>query len=40
MTEWLIPANPKKYNVIDAFNEKKVLEWRQTVNIESGYILK
>ncbi len=39
MTEWLIPANPKKYNVIDAFNELKIIEWKQSVNIAVGDIV-
>jgi len=39
MTEWLIPANLNKYNVIEAFNEFKRIEWKQSANIEIGDII-
>lgn len=39
MTEWLIPANLNKYNVLEAFNELKRIEWKQSTSIEIGDII-
>lgn len=33
---WLIPANPKHFDVIQAFTEKETLTWRQRTNIVVG----
>lgn len=37
--EWIIPCNPKHYDVDGAFNKFNKIEWKQKVNIESGDIV-
>ena len=37
--EWLIPANPKYYDVINAFNDKDTITWKQSNNILVGDII-
>ena len=32
--EWLIPANPKYYDVFSCFKEKLVCEWKQTTKVQ------
>lgn len=40
MASWIIPCNPKYYDVFGAFRELKTVDWRQTVkNIEIGDIV-
>ena len=34
--EWLIPANPKYYDIEHAFDKSNVLEWKQKGNIKIG----
>lgn len=31
--EWIVPANPKYYDVINAFNDTDVITWKQSNNI-------
>ena len=38
-TAWVIPANPKYYDVDGAFNEFKVIEWNQSANFEVNDII-
>lgn len=37
--EWLIPCNPKKYDVITAFSNLDLIDWRQNNNIISDDIV-
>lgn len=39
VTEWIIPCNPKAYDVIGAFEKFETLNWKQSVNIEIGDII-
>lgn len=34
--EWIIPANPKYYDVINFFNNEETILWKQTSNISIG----
>ena len=34
--EWLIPANPKFYDIVHAFDEKDVIDWKQGTGIKKG----
>lgn len=34
--DWLIPANPKYFDLIQAFNENDTLEWTQRSNMQAG----
>ncbi|MBO4637624.1 MAG: MmcQ/YjbR family DNA-binding protein [Clostridiales bacterium] len=34
--EWVIPANPKYYDVIKAFSERDEIEWKQGAGIMTG----
>lgn len=36
---WIIPCNIKKYDVISAFKEKSVIDWRQSVKVKVGDII-
>lgn len=38
-TEWIISCNPSYYDVIGAFNKLKEIEWKQSVNINTGDIV-
>lgn len=33
---WLIPANPKYYDVINCFNDTDIIDWKQSNNIKVG----
>ena len=33
---WLVPANPKYYDIEHAFDRKKTLLWKQSANIKKG----
>ncbi len=33
---WLIPANPKFFDIIGAFQEKNIITWKQSINIHVG----
>lgn len=37
--EWLIPANPKYYDIEKAFAEKETIMWKQSSNISVGDIV-
>ena len=37
--EWIIPANPKYYDVIKAFNDNNIITWKQSNNIQVGDIV-
>ena len=34
--EWIVPANPKYYDVVNAFNDKDTIIWKQSNNILVG----
>lgn len=34
--EWLIPANPKYYDVVQAFKESSIIDWKQGNGIKVG----
>ena len=33
---WLVPANPKYYDVVEAFRHRKVIEWKQSTDVSVG----
>ncbi len=37
--EWIVPANPKYYDVANCFNEKNIIEWKQSNDIKVGDIV-
>ena len=40
MESWVIPCNPKYYDIFGAFRELKTIDWRQTVkSIKAGDIV-
>ena len=39
MAEWLIPCNMRIYDVCNAFNELKAIDWKQSSNIKCGDIV-
>lgn len=34
--DWLIPANPKYYDIIHAFDDNNVIDWKQSSDIQVG----
>lgn len=34
--EWLIPANPKFYDIMHAFDGEKIIDWKQSSSIKAG----
>lgn len=34
--EWLVPANPKFYDIVHAFDEKDTIDWKQGTGIKKG----
>ncbi|MBF9284100.1 hypothetical protein I3V48_09105 [Staphylococcus epidermidis] len=38
MKYWIIPCNVKTYNAIGAFNELKLIDWKQSKNLKSAKI--
>lgn len=34
--EWLIPSNPKYYDIIHAFDDTEVIDWKQGAGIKKG----
>ncbi len=34
--EWIVPANPKYYDIINAFEEAEEIDWKQGAGIKSG----
>ena len=37
--EWIVPANPKYYDIVNAFNETDTIIWKQSNNIVVGDIV-
>lgn len=37
--EWIIPANPKYYDIINCFNDTDTIIWKQSSNVEIGDII-
>ena len=37
--EWIVPANPKYYDIINAFNDTDTIIWKQSNNIAAGDIV-
>ena len=37
--EWIVPANPKYYDIINAFNKTDTIIWKQSNNIWAGDIV-
>lgn len=37
--EWIIPANPKYYDIINCFKDRNIIEWKQSNNIKIGDII-
>lgn len=37
--DWIIPANPKYYDVIKAFEEEEIIEWKQSSDVRVGDII-
>lgn len=37
--EWIVPANPEYYEVINAFNDRDIIAWKQSNNIMKGDIV-
>ena len=37
--EWIVPANPKYYDVIHCFDDKEIINWKQSSNIQIGDIV-
>lgn len=36
VSEWIVPANPKYYDIINCFNETDTIMWKQSSNINIG----
>lgn len=36
---WLIPANPKYYDIMNAFNDTDIITWKQSTKIQLGDIV-
>ena len=34
--DWIIPANPKYFDVVQAFEEKEVIDWKQSSDVRVG----
>ncbi|MBO4849007.1 MAG: MmcQ/YjbR family DNA-binding protein [Clostridia bacterium] len=34
--DWIVPANPKYYDIVRAFNERDEIEWKQGAGIRTG----
>lgn len=37
--DWLIPANPKYYDVIRAFEENEIIDWKQSSDVRVGDLI-
>lgn len=37
--DWIIPANPKYYDVIQAFEEHEIIDWKQSSDIHVGDLI-
>ena len=37
--EWIVPANPKYYDVIHCFDNTDIIEWKQSSDIQVGDII-
>lgn len=38
-SEWIVPANPKYYDIISCFNEKNITLWKQSNDIKVGDVV-
>ena len=36
---WIIPCNVKTYDAIGAFNELKLIDWKQSKNLKSAKLM-
>ena len=34
--EWIIPSNPKYYDIIHAFDDREIIDWKQGAGIKKG----
>lgn len=34
--DWIIPANPKYYDLVQAFEENKIIDWKQSSDVHVG----
>jgi predicted DNA-binding protein (MmcQ/YjbR family) len=34
--EWIIPSNPKYYDIVHAFDDKDIIDWKQGAGIKKG----
>ena len=39
MTNWIISCNLKQYNIIGAFNDFDIIDWKQSANFEVGDVI-
>lgn len=39
IVEWIVPANPKYYDIVGAFEQNDVINWKQSSNILPGDIV-
>ena len=37
--EWIVPANPKFYNIEHAFDKEEIIDWKQSSSIKVGDII-
>lgn len=37
--DWMIPANPKYYDVIQAFEKNEIIDWKQSSDIRKGDLI-
>lgn len=37
--EWIVPANPKYYNIADCFNNTDTIDWKQSTDIRVGDVV-
>ena len=37
--DWIIPANPKYYDVIQAFEQNEIIDWKQSSDVRVGDII-
>ncbi len=37
--EWLVPANPRYYDIINCFNDSDELRWKQSSNVQKGDVV-
>lgn len=39
MSEWIVPGNPKLYDLVGAFKELGKVNWKQSTNVEVGDVV-